>query len=347
MRAALALGRSFMYDYHPELSDYLLFHDTIDLVCWLTKLRYSSRQMIKSRHYRLDVLFDSFLQEWQPDIGKLRRLRGKAYSEEKAVFHLNKGWYNELVRTYPLEVEALEIGTRTSPSYSTGRPVAWNIVQSYYAIYEFVNSLVFSNTDNLRTEKHRKSTIHFCNYLLPKFSGVLIPYPFNITNPPLDDIETLRRGHEAFWSYKYARCPRDLQKSIFDIEHDYLTLMDDDHNLLNLLYRFRVWANYLGINTIIALQDGYYLSYLYKNLGMLCFFYACFAELMTLAVFGEDVLVQSLEHIATNHVLRQDQFKDNWYLIPMFIRFRMYCKHGLIHSHIPFLTPPSPDPITI
>ena len=58
-----------------------------------------------------------------------------------------------------------------------------------------------------------------------------------------------------------------------------MDLITDDHNLLELLYNFRVWANYLGIETIIRLQDGHYLSYLYRNLGILTFFYGCCAEL--------------------------------------------------------------------
>lgn len=346
-RLALVFGGSFMYEYHPELSDYLLFHDTIDILCWMVKLRYASQDMMKRKAYRLDRLFDAFVAELRPSVVRLRQLRGKSYSEERVAFHLNKGWYNELVRAYPLNAEMLEVGTNTNGSYSRGRSVAWNIVQSYYAIYEFVNSMVFSNTATLRTEEHRKSTRHFNKCLLGKFSGLLVPYPFNLTSPLTQDINILRGQAKKYWQYQYASCPRDRRKSLYDLERDYLALISEEGTPLDFLYAFRVWANYLGIDTIISLQDGYYLSYLYKNLGLLCFFYGCFAELLAIAVLGESQTVALLANIATNYVLEQDNFRANWFYIPSFLRFRVYRKYGIVESNMDFLTPDVVDPIDI
>ena len=73
-------------------------------------------------------------------------------------FHLNKGWYNELVRSSLSTPGIANIGTNTDATYARGRSVAWNIIQSYYAIYEYVNSIVFTNTAHMRTEEHQKST---------------------------------------------------------------------------------------------------------------------------------------------------------------------------------------------
>lgn len=339
------LNNEWLHYDHPELSDYLCFHGTLDLFCWMLKLRYSSREDIKRKNYQLHTLLDAYLTEIVPDLGPLKHLTGSTYSPERIAFHLNKGWYNELARSLPLEKEYLHIGTQTTASHSTGRLVAWNIVQSYYAVYEYVNALVFTNTSNLRTEEHRKSTRHFTTCLLKKFSHKLVAYPFNLISPPHSDLDALRGQKKEFWKYRYASSPRYPEKTIYALESGYLQAILDDGNLLNFLYGFRVWANYLGINTIIALQEGYYLSYLYKNLGTLCFFYGCFAELMAIAVLGEKRTLDLLKNIADQYIANQYDFRNKGYLIPMFVRFRIYLKHGLLQSNPDFLIPALDDPL--
>jgi hypothetical protein len=341
----LILSDSYMYGYHPELADYLCFHEVIDIVCWLLKLCYSSKDTVKKRNYRLHTLLRDFLNKAEFDLGKVNRLVGSAHSKDKFSFHLNKGWYNELVRSCPLDADALNIGTKHDPNHSKGKSVAWNITQSYYAVYEYVNALVFTNVENLRTEEHRKSTRHFNTTLLGKFAKHLVKYPFNITSPLLADMSTLRDGEQKFWHFQYARYPRDASKSIYELEKTYIKLTASEGNFLDFMYNFRVWANYLGINSIIGLEEGYYLTYLYKNLGVLCFFYACFAEIMALAFLGEDATIELLENIASKYILKQDDFRENWYYVPMFIRFRLYREFGLVKNDIDFLTPLNLDPI--
>lgn len=339
------LNDSTMFGYRPHLSDYLCYHGTIDVLCWLLRLRYSPRETIKKRNYRLHVMFDGFLAEQQFDLNRLSDLAGSHHSQSKFAFHLNKGWYNELVRSYPLDADFLNIGTKHDPSHSKGRSLSWNVTQSYYSIYEYVNALVFTNTDDLKTEQHRKSTRHFNATLLGKFSGRLIPYPFNLTNPLLESYDGLRGKTEKFWGFQYATYPRDGYRSIFELEKSLVKLIEAEGNILDFLYDFRVWANYLGIETILALEDGYFLTYLYKNLGILSFFYGCFAEIMALSFLGEEVTVHLLEQIATKFILKQDNFRDHWYLVPMFIRFRLYRKHGLLKNDLPFLAPSNVDPL--
>lgn len=341
----IILPDSFMYESHPELIEYLSFHGILDILGWLIKLRYSPRETVKRKAYTLPGLFDAFLQVQRFDLVKIRRLVGTDSSEDKFKFHLNKGWYNELARSYPLDAETLKIGTQTSPEHSVGKPLAWNITQSYYSVYEYINALVFTNSKDLRTEEHRKSTRHFNATLLPKFSGRLIPYPFNLTNPVSQDVAALRGADEKFWNTAYARYPRDTSRSIYHLEQDFVGLLAGSKDIPSFLYSFRVWANYLGIDTIIELEDGYFLSHLYKNMSILCFFYGCFAEVMALAFLGVDKTAELLERLAFQYVLKQDNFKKNWLLVPMFIRFRLYQKHGLFNKRLDFLDPSYLDPL--
>jgi hypothetical protein len=341
------LDSSFMYDYHPHLTEYLCYHSVFDIFTWLLKVRYSPRDVIRSRAFHLPELFEQFLSDVAFDLRKLRKLIGSQPSEERFIFHLNKGWYNELVRSVPLSQDFLRIGPRTDPENCQGRSVAWNITQSYYSVYEYVNALVFTDTKTLRTEEHRKSTRYFHNHLLEKYSNKLIPYPFNITSPLCDTMDNLRGARRSFWSARYANYPRSpyKSKSIFHLEDDMVELLEDDATFLDFFYKFRVWANYLGINTIVALEDGYFLSHLYKNLGLLCFFYGCFTEIMGLALLGEAKLVELARDLAFKHIHKQDAFKSNLYLVPMFLRFRLYRKHGLISDNLDFTLPAIFDPL--
>jgi hypothetical protein len=112
LRLAKVLGGSFMYNYHSELSEYLYFHDTLDIFCWLLKLRYSEPAHIRRRDYQLHQLLLNYLQDIHVDLEKLGRLRGAAHSAAKIEFHLSKGWYNEIVRSQPLSAHSLRIGPR-------------------------------------------------------------------------------------------------------------------------------------------------------------------------------------------------------------------------------------------
>lgn len=337
----------YLYEYHPEITDYLLFHDTIDVICWLLKIRYSSKENIKKKKYRIDFILDGFLKENKISINKLRSTVGKSFSQDKFIFHLKKGWYNELVRLVPIPSDFLEVGTQLKHSNYIGKSPSWNIIQTYYSIYEYTNAIVFTNTDNLRTEQHRKSTTFFNNNLFPKLSKALVFYPFNITASNKNSIESLRGIEKDFWKYKYSRCPRFPKKTIYDLEDIYINFIAEHENLLDFMYKFRVWANYLGINTIIEIEEGPLLCFLYKNLSLLCFFYAAMAELTAIAFLGEDRIIQLLKEFSEKYILKQPNLRENWYLIPSFIRFRLYLKNRLIEESIDFLTPPNPDPLII
>lgn len=345
------LNPSYFYDYCPELIDYLVFHDFVDRFCWLIKLWYAPKEVIKKRTYRIDTLFQYFIRKNKFDIKQLSKLIGKANSKDKYSFHLKKGWYNELVRSVPLKSKYLKIGTNIDEEIDNRYAIGWNIVQSYYSIYEYCNSLVFTNNSCLDTKQHNKSIQYLNNNLLNKFSNKIAPYPFNIKYPNKDKISNLRGGIDKHLKYKYARFPRDLQKDITGIERDIIKYYKHSYegkgiiSFVNLLHEFRIWANYLGIDVVTQLREGFLLSYLYRNLGMLCFFYGGISEIMAIAFLGENEVIDMLEELYNKYILENDEYKDNMYLIPVFMRFRIYKSMGLISKDIPFLIPRKDDPI--
>jgi hypothetical protein len=335
----------YLHGNHPEIAQYLCYHDVVDILCWMLKLRYASQEDVRKRRYRLDTLFGSFLQEQAYDLARVKRLINKNASPEKFAFHLKKGWYNELVRSSPLHPDMLNIGTKTlGQEFSEGRYLSWNITQSYYSVYEYVNALVFSNNSIVRTENHKASTNLFESGLQLRLSNHLITYPFNLTSPLAQrrTLKSFRQGDKPYWKYQYSRCPRNISKSINDLEGDYMKAILPEKSLVNFLYDFRVWANYQGIESLLEVQNGHLVSYLYRNLGTICFFYGCFAEIMALALLGEETVVGLLEEMSKKFVLRQENFLSNQYLVPQFVRFRFYHRYGLIKTLPTFILPPDP-----
>ena len=112
--------------------EYLIYHDTLDKFCWLIKLYYSDKKTIKNKHYKLDVLFQNFIKNNKYDPEKIKLNIRNEFNREKAIFHLKKGWYNELVRSVPFSEDFLDAGTNIKGKTKFSGGIAWNIIQSYY-----------------------------------------------------------------------------------------------------------------------------------------------------------------------------------------------------------------------
>ena len=169
----LDFNPSSYYDFCPEIIEYHPFHDFIDRYCWLIKLFYTDKEDIKKKKYRLDILFQNFLIKNKFSLEKLTEtVAGNNGDNNKLIFHLQKGWYNELVRSVPLSENYLQIGTKAKGSVADATSVSWNITQTYYSIYEYTNSLDYLFNKTIDTRQHRKSTNIFNNSVLNKLKKV-------------------------------------------------------------------------------------------------------------------------------------------------------------------------------
>ena len=290
----------FFPDIYKDIKDYTRFHNAIDRFMWLLRLRYSEKETIKSKKYRLDVLFQQYIithNICSEDIAK--RLIGEKCSKEKFIYFLQQGWYNELAMAYPFVDEPLNLKTSirfSKANWKVDLFPSWYIIKSYYAMYSYYNALVFTNSDSINTFQHRKSTCHFNCALLKKFSNGLFYYPFNISVPMFSDIEALRGVRRKEWEFGYSKFPRDSKKTIYDIEKDFIEDLKGVReelkckapvSIIDLVYLFRVWANYIGNDTIVRLQSGGLLLFLERNLYSLTFFIAGFCEMLAIAFLGE------------------------------------------------------------
>lgn len=349
-KKVLDFNPSSYYDYCPELIDYHPFHDFVDRYCWLIKLFYTDKKDIQKRKYRLDILFQNFLIKNKFSLQKLSKKLPAGGNKDKVIFHLQKGWYNELSRSLPLNAEYLTIGTSVKGSVADATSVSWNITQTYYSIYEYTNSMAFLDNKVIDTREHRKPTKIFTNGTLGKLKNNIIFYPFFLSSHNTSPIKYPKHSN-----FEYASYPRDKSKQLQDVNKDVVKVLKSlskDNNgspacLVDFLYEFRVWSNYTGVETIIKLRNGHLLEYLYKNLGILNFFVGGMSELSVMAKIGEEEYLKVLNNFANDYVLKQPQFKEHILLIPIFIRHRIYKHLGIISADIPFLSSMYSDPIVM
>ncbi len=346
----LDFNPSYYYDYCTELINYHPFHDFLDRYSWLIKLYYSDKEDIKRKRYRLDVLFQNFIIKNKFSLEKLAQQIGTSGNDSKVIFHLQKGWYNELARSVPLSTDFLSIGTRIKGSVADATAVSWNITQTYYSIYEYTNSLAFLFEQNINTRQHRKPTNIFTNGTLDKLKKHSLFYPFFLSSQNSGPTK-----YPPHCDFEYASYPRDHSKKLKDINNDvakaFKRLSKDNKghhmSLVDFLYEFRVWANYTGVETIIKLRNGHLLEYLYKNLATINFFVGGIAELSALAKLGEEKYLEVFSLFVNEYVLKQPQFEQNILLVPIFIRHRIYKHLGIISNDFPYLSPMSKDPIVM
>jgi len=116
-------------------------------------------------------------------------------------------------------------------------------------------------------------------------------------------------------------------------------------SILDLLYDLRLWANYTGVKDLIQISDGGYQGFLMKNLGMIVFFIAGMAELGVLFSLGESAYLRMLKAFSTSFIDKNERFAQNKYLIPSYVRLRVYKHLGICHGDTDFIIPDPPDPV--
>jgi hypothetical protein len=343
---------SLVLERDPSFEQYLFFHNLLDKFCWCAKLHYSDRETVKRKRYRLDVLFQNILAMENVSLKKAQHCIDMNSTEEQLEYHLTKGWLNELVRSHPLHPDYLTIGTNLG-DWSTpgsGGFVSWNIIQSYYAFYEFFACLCVAVDSSVVADGHKVIARSLNNHILGKASNRLIFYPFNLTSSTLDFPDHPK--HCGFW---YATYPRQVGRSVKELEYElvqaYKFLSSQKRNqktsIFDLLYDLRLWSNYTGVQSVIALSDGGYQKFLSQNLATLVFLTAGMAELAYIARFGEVRYLALLKHFSKSYIDKHESFARNKFLIPSYIRLRILNHMGFIKNRINFIVPQPVDPVVL
>lgn len=339
---------SLVVDKAPDFVDYLFFHNVIDKFCFAAKAHYASRDIVKRRKYRLDTLFQSYLIANGVSLDTAPLAAPSPDLRERIEHHLGKAWHNELVRSDPLLPDYLTIGVQLSnwKGPGTGGLAAWNVVQSYYAVFEFFSAVAAVYSPLLKVDGHKKLSKTFNSQVLGKAKNEILFYPFNLSSRT----STSTLTHPMHCKFHYSSYPREPGMLVSDIDFELVKAFQligkkGTASVLDLLYEFRLWANYTGVNTILRLNDGGYLGFLMKNLATLVFLAGGIAELTALRALGETAYLKILRRFQDDFINRNERFARNKILVPAHVRLRCFSHLGLVKKNIRFIMPELDDPI--
>lgn len=362
--------------------EYLQNHVIIDDFVWMLKLNYSDKDTIKRKKYRKDILFQEYIRENKISIKKIKNtLISDNGDKSKFIYYLKQGWYNELASEYPFSADCMNIGTSIEEDENQWKIdlfPSWYIVKNYYTVYSYYTSLVFTKNKNIRTNEHRKPTQYFNSSLIKPYSKAVLFYPFCISYPQIEKIEKIRKESRDLWKYNYALCPRSIgntkkkfnsiqeyidsisskkeKNDFFNIEREYLNGLDELYkklgqkaaiNIVDVLYNFRVWANYVGSDTILELKGGGYTRFLERNLSTISFFLAGICELVAIAYLGEEEYSKLFYDFYNNFIKERNLIYNDWYRIPLINRNRIYEKMGFLTNKEYRLYPPNSDQLEL
>ena len=224
--------------------------------------------------------------------------------------------------------------------------MAWNIVQSYYAVFEYCSCLACAFAPHLLIDGHRKLGRELSNHLIGKMNDRFIFYPFNmLSRTPKSYIPS----HPLHCQYHYATYPREPGRNVDQLEEDIQEALQiigsgKRASIFDLLYQLRIWANYTGVESLIRLTDGGYQAFLMKNLATVVYFIGGMAEMAFLKRLGETKYIGTLWALSREYINKHERFARNKFLIPCFLRFRAYKHLGLISQSIEFMLPRIMDP---
>jgi hypothetical protein len=343
---------SLVLDREPTFEQYLFFHNLLDKFCWCAKLHHSDRDTVKKKRYRLDVLFQQILRGEGITLDKARHSIHQDVTPEQLEYHITKGWLNELVRSHPLHPDYLAIGTNLG-QWSTpgaGGFASWNIIQSYYAFFEYVAAICVSVDPTTRANGHKVVAKRFNNHTLGRAAGRLVFYPFTLTNST-PSFPT----HPAHCAFHYATYPREVGRSIVELEGElvkaYQLLSSENRgtrtSVFDLFYELRLWSNYTGVQSLMTLSDGGYQKFLSRNLATLVFLTGGMAEIAFIAAFGPAKFLGMLKRFSMSYIEKHENFARNKFLIPPYVRLRILSHMGLFAGDVDFIIPQPIDPVVL
>jgi hypothetical protein len=341
---------SLVLERDPSFEDYLFFHNLLDKFCWIAKLHYGGRDTVKRKRHRLDTLFQGMLRSSAFSLEKAAKTLSNDATEEQLRYHLTKGWFNELVRSHPLHPDYLQIGTNVGQwnTPGSGGFASWNIIQSYYAFFEYLAMICVGIDPTLKANGHKAVSQFFNNHGIGKANDRIILYPFNLLDTTISFPD-----HPKHCEYHYATYPREVGRSIFELELELtkaFALLSKQNkgtrtSFVDVFYELRLWANYTGVQSIITLSDGGYQKFLSRNLATIVFLMGGMAELAYISRFGVASYLGALERFTLDYIDKHESFAKNKYLIPSYVRLRLLKHVGIVQSNLDFLIPQPADPV--
>jgi len=326
-------------------SDYLFFHNSIDVFSWILKLFYAeNRETVKKRTFRLEITFQNYFIKNKIKLNKIANEISSDIKKEDLEGFLLRGWYNELVAGYPATTYYLDMGVNLESKIGYKHPgnqgdFTWKIVQHYYSILDFTRLIVMSVNPNIypKNAGYRISKV-YNNNIKNKLKNRLLFYPFIFDKKTISNI--VYPKYCDFWYSNYPRETLSIKEAEKFLSDSYSCFKNGNVkgqiDVLDYLYELRTWANYMQIGPLLELntRKSGYMKFMLKNLSAINFFFAGFAEIIYIAKFGEESYLSLLGSFSRDYIEKVDMFGKENFILPLYVRLRIYKHLGYISSGI-------------
>jgi hypothetical protein len=347
-----------------EIKGYSEWHQVLDELGWLVKICYSSKDEIKKRTFRLDMLFMNYLAVHSITPNRVRNIfpRNGRMQRRKVTDDLKRGWYNELSFLLPLKISTLglsfpDIAINQSISEKRFAFPSWRIVPAYYSLYFYIRAMALQKQANFRLQEHSSAIATFKNNLLSPLETVLWKFPFDISYTPGKAVikSRLLLRQLSYTRYGYCDHPRPPRlKADETFEHIYTTFKrkarrkarQGKYTVIDYMHDLRVWANYLNIDDLLRLSGAGYKSFIDQNISLLLFFIGGLSEICYIGVSGEEAYLRELNTISDLMIKNKSMSGEEFRCTSLFQRHLIYNAMGIVKNVIePTLTPNHNDPI--
>lgn len=331
-----------------HLREYHNYHQTLNNFTWLLKSHLSTREQLRDRNLRLDLLLQSYLNH-VPDSFSLRRLllgpTGALRQDQsaRAGASLLKLWYNELAYATPQLAVPLVLdrrGVKDNLEDAARRMTfpSWRMVQAYYVLYNSARTLAdATGIDYDSTQHHAPWRAFKATKLAPAKRG-LLNFPLDLAHPAAPTLfNSINIPRPPHYKFAYSHHPRPPHLDFDGVGEAVLAsfahgrkhhwshrVSGEPYTLVDFMYQFRVWANYVDIDNVVALKSSGLRAYLDLDLHTITFFYAAIAEIAAIACLGAERVLLLAEEFHSEFVRPDDALWQLTRLHPLNVRLQIY-----------------------
>ena len=305
-------SRPLLPDIPSEIGNYHKWHQVLDELSWLIKVCYGERGSVRSKQFRLEQLFGSYLVDNNVRLGKVHHelSSNSGGTKDTVAADLRRGWYNELAFLTPLKPSTLglsysdlEINIDSSDQRFTFP--SWRIAQAYYAVYHYLRAITSIKFAGFRYEEHNASISAFKKSAFDPLRRSIWYFPLDIAYLPGQRRRSKRSllrkfPHLRFKYCNHPRAPHGAPVELFANVHDFYrgqakrNRANAGFAIVDFLRDFRIWANYQDVDDLLSLHGRGYKAYLDQGLSVLLFFVGGISEICFVARYGQDEYVNLL-----------------------------------------------------
>lgn len=301
---------TFTPETSPILKGYAFYHDALDIISFLLNITYLSREELKSKLYRSDVILQRYIEKLENNIKHIKKESFKK-NKKQIIKSLKQAWYYELyfnspARNSPLDTSSSALREDWGIIQDRMVFIAPKIIMGYYAIYYYMRVIVLLFSEVKINEQHSSLLNILKHSVWGKINNKVLFYPLNILTTK--KAHTIRNNKTIFpvkkypdyFKYNYSQWKRgggycyitEAEKAILQTLHSAglkekkYTTKNEPFNIFDLLYDFRVWANYIDIDTLLVLKSEGYRTYLDASMSKIMFILGGICEYLVINILG-------------------------------------------------------------